>query len=85
MKSRRAWGSCGVRGISKEEPPWKARSGDLEPGLPPHVIRSVMCGGQGQLGRGGEVQAGVRLVEGQVGVFLPENQLVSETPGSGTG
>lgn len=47
MKSRRAWGSRGVRGISKEEPQLKARSGDLEPGLPPRVIRSAMCGRQG--------------------------------------
>lgn len=44
VKSRGAWGSRGARGISKEEPQLKARGGDLEPGLPPHVLRSAVRG-----------------------------------------
>lgn len=39
VKSHRAWGSRGLRGISQEAP-----SSGLEPGLTPRVLRSTMCG-----------------------------------------
>lgn len=42
VKSHRAWGSCGLRGISQEAP-----SSGLEPGLTPRVLRSTMCASLG--------------------------------------